>query len=309
MPEGVVCALCGHDEPELVFIGRDRLHHVRSSEFRVVRCKRCSLTYLNPRPTWLELEEFYTQDYAPHVVAAASPLQRLIRSGGVRRKVRLVQRHRTEGALLDVGCGAGDFLNMLAQSRRWELYGIEPGDRAARHAAQVTGAEILNCRLEAADFAPHSLDVITLWHVMEHLGDPRGALTMLQRWLRPDGRLIMAVPILDSVDAKLFGPYWSGYDVPRHLYTYSKATLSEMLRSCGFSPVLFDRFIGGYDAFRISLSFWIDEQVQSSSLRSFLGAMMLSPILRVLMLPYFSAVNRSGRGSTLVVVAGAGVQA
>jgi SAM-dependent methyltransferase len=296
------CALCGANETELLFVGRDRLHDV-AGEFSVVQCNNCSLVYLNPRPTWTEMEGYYPTDYAPYTQVATSPLQRLIRSGGLRRKQRLVQKQKSSGALLDVGCGAGDFIRFMAEHGAWRVSGIEPSAQAARRAEQISGAEVFCGRLEDARFAPHAFDVITMWHVMEHLYNPRDALDVLWRWLKPDGKLIVAVPVLDSIDARLFGPYWSGYDVPRHLFTYSKATLSEMLTTSGFADVRFDSFIGGYDAFRISLHFWSAERLESPRLRRIIRAVSQSLVLRLLMVPYFTVVNKLGCGSTLVATA------
>ena len=302
--EKTSCALCGSNETDLLFVGRDRLHSA-PGEFTVVQCKNCSLVYLNPRPAWTEMEGYYPTDYAPYTQLAGSPLQRLIKSGGLRRKQRLVQKQKSSGALLDVGCGAGDFIRFMAENGKWRVFGIEPSAQAARRAAQISGGEVFCGRLEDATFAPHSFDVITMWHVMEHLYDPRGALDVLRRTLKPGGKLIVAVPVLDSIDAGLFGAYWSGYDVPRHLFTYSKATLTEMLTTSGFSNIRFDSFIGGFDAFRISLHFWSDERLKSPFLRRAIRATSQSLALRLLMVPYFMIVNRLDRGSTLVAAASA----
>ena len=302
MPEDVKCALCGHDETELLFIGRDRLHNV-PGEFNVVRCRNCSMVYLNPQPAWTEMEKYYPADYAPYAQGTESPLQRLIQSGGLRRKQRLVQNHKTSGSLLDIGCGSGDFLRFMAQSGGWAVFGIEQNAQAAHSAAQISGAQVFCGRLADADYAPQSFDIITMWHVMEHLDDPRSALNTVRRWLKPDGRLVLAVPVLDSVDAKLFGPYWSGFDVPRHLFTYSVATLSRMLTIAGFASMSTESFIGGCSAFRISLGFWAEERLKSRFLLRFVRTSSHSLFFRLLMLPYFAVINKLGRGSTLVVTA------
>lgn len=301
--EAVRCALCGSDHPKLLFVGHDRLHGI-PGEFNVVQCQECSLVYLNPRPTWDEMERFYPPDYAPHNFQPSSLLQRWIRRGGLLKKRHIVQKYKTHGALLDVGCATGDFLRVMSYNGKWTLFGLEPDVESARQAAQIPGADIFCGRLEDANYPPRFFSVITMWHVLEHLYDPLNALIKLRQTLRPDGVLIMAVPVLDSVDAKLFGPYWSGYDVPRHLFTYSKITLSEMLARSGFSLIRFESFIGGYDAFRISLSFWAEEHLKARSwaLR-FVKTASRNIISRLLMLPYFGVINLLGRGSTAVVVA------
>jgi predicted SAM-dependent methyltransferase len=191
----------------------------------------------------------------------------------------------------------------MGQDGAWKLFGIEPSAQAAQRAVQETGAEVFCGSLEDAQFPAASFDVITMWHVMEHLYNPRAALGNLRRMLKSNGMLVLAVPILDSVDAKWFGPYWSGYDVPRHLFTYSMATLSEMLGTCGFTAVHMESFIGGYDAFRISLNFWAGESIKSPRLLNLVQSCSQSVGFRLLMMPYFAVINLLGRGSTLVATA------
>ena len=293
------CALCGSDNPKLLFVGYDRLHHI-PGEFNVVQCQECSLIYLNPRPAWNDMKKFYPSSYAPYI-SSSSSLQRWIHRGGLRKKRHLVRKYKPYGTLLDVGCATGDFLQMMSYDKNWKLFGLEPNPEAARQAAQISGVNIFCGRLEDAIYPSGFFSVITMWHVLEHLYEPLSALGKLRQALRPDGVLIMAVPVLDSVDAKLFGPYWSGYDVPRHLVTYSKATLLKILSQSGFSLVRFESFIGGYDAFRISLDFWAEERLKRWS--RFVQGVTRSVMFRFLMMPYFWIVNGIGRGSTAVVVA------
>lgn len=301
--ESVRCALCGSDNPELLFVGHDRLHRV-PGEFNVVRCRECCLVYLNPRPTWNEMEKYYPVDYAPYNLKPSSLLQRWIYRGGLLKKRRLVRKYKVCGTLLDVGCATGNFLQVMSQDGNWTLYGLEPDIESACQAAQISGAEVFCGRLEDADYPPGLFSVITMWHVLEHLRDPLNALAKLRWALKPDGVLIMAVPVLDSIDARLFGPYWSGYDVPRHLFAYSTATLREMLAYSGFSFLRSESFIGGYDAFRISLGFWAEECLKPWPLSlQLVQAASRSVISRFLMLPYFGVINWLGHGSTAVVVA------
>jgi len=295
----VACALCGKDNGDFLFVGRDRLHGL-SGEFDLVCCRACSLVYLDPRPSWDEARKFYPPEYAPHRVKAASWLERLIRGGGLRKKRDIVLRHKQGGSLLDVGCATGDFLSLMSEDGRWNVWGVEADPQAAGCATRVAGAEVVCGRAEDVDYPPSSFDVVTMWHVLEHLHDPKRALRRVRRALRHDGVLIVAVPVLDSVDARLFGRYWSGYDVPRHLSTFSMATLSSMLVAAGFSSINFESFIGGYDAFGISVGFWADERIRARRVRSLIRIASRSVVLRVFMVPYFAVVNFLGRGSTVV---------
>lgn len=298
----VACPLCGNRNGDFLFVGRDRLHGL-SGEFDLVRCRVCSLVYLDPRPSWDETRKFYPTEYAPHQVKPASSLDRLIRSGGLGKKRDIVLKHKRGGSLLDVGCATGDFLRLMSEHGRWSVFGVEADAQAAGCAARVSGAEVVCARAEEVNYPASSFDVVTMWHVLEHLHDPKRALRRLRRALRRDGLLIVGVPVLDSFDAMLFGRYWSGYDVPRHLSTFSMATLSSMLVAAGFSSVDFESFIGGFDAFGISVGFWADEHMRARRIRSSIRAVSRSIVLRVLMSPYFAVVNKLRRGSTVVAVA------
>lgn len=300
--ERVACGLCGRDDTRLLFVGRDRMHG-RPGEFNVVQCRRCSLVYLNPRPTWDEMQKFYPVDYAGHGFRDGSHAKQLIRRGGLHKKRQLVRRRKLGGALLDVGCGNGDFLHAMSLEGNWTLFGVEPDAEAASCAAQASGSEVFCARVEDVEHPPCSFDVVTMWHVLEHLYNPNEALTSLRRTLKPDGVLLVAVPVLDSVDARLFGPHWVGYDVPRHLFTYSVTTLSQMLASAGFSPTRVETFIGGHDAFCISLAYWAEERVKWRSVLDLVRSASQSVVSRVAMAPYYAVTKMFGRGSTVVATA------
>jgi SAM-dependent methyltransferase len=234
---------------------------------------------------------------------ATSWLGQLIRRGGLHKKREIVLRHKRGGNLLDVGCATGDFLSLMSEDGRWKVFGVETDAEAAGCAARIDGAEVWCGRAEEVEYPPSTFDVVTMWHALEHLHDPKRALTRVRRALRHDGVLVVAVPVLDSFDARFFGRYWSGYDVPRHLSTFSMATLSRMLVSAGFSSVNFESFIGGYDAFGISVGFWADDRIKARRVRSLIRIASRSLALRVLMVPYFTAANILRRGSTVVAVA------
>jgi len=301
--ETVACILCGTDNAELLFVGRDRMHGV-PGEFNVVQCRTCSLVYLNPRPSWDEIQKFYPVDYVGYNFKEAPALKKLIRRRGWLKKRQLVEKRKPGGTILDIGCGTGEFLQVMAQTGKWQVFGLEPNVHAAHYAARTTGADIFCGRLEEAEYPPYFFDVITMWHVLEHLHEPISILEKIRKMLKPDGILIVAVPVLDSLDAQIFGPYWSGYDVPRHMFTFSKTTLSKVLAASGFTSIHFDAYIGGHDAFCISLSYWADEQFGASPwLISIVRFLSRSLLFRLAMSPWYRVLNLLGLGSTAVVSA------
>jgi SAM-dependent methyltransferase len=176
-----------------------------------------------------------------------------------RRKAVLARKR--SGRLLDVGCGAGDFLHAMDRIGDWEVQGIEPGEIPAAKARQLYGLDVQVGQLEEVDIPDASFDVVTMWHVLEHVTHPRLTLQAVARVLRPDGILILACPVVDCWEARLFGPNWSGFDVPRHLYTFSRKTLRRLLVECGFSSQEVPGVVAGFNSLRISTAFWLNQHL------------------------------------------------
>ncbi len=258
--ESVACELCGADQPELLFMATDRLHGLNGL-FKVVRCSSCGLIYLNPRP--VNPQAYYPEtDYAAH---AGSKSQKhfsaaLYRSIGLRRRCQAVLARKCRGRLLDIGCGAGDFLYAMNQIAGWQTQGLEISPMAASRARSIYGLDVLVGQLGEVDIPARSFDVVTLWHVLEHLPHPRATLHEVKRILRPDGVIILACPMVDSWEAHFFGIYWAGYDVPRHFYTFSRRTLGRLLNDNGLSCEEIYSVVAGFNSLRISTAFWVNEK-------------------------------------------------
>jgi SAM-dependent methyltransferase len=153
--------------------------------------------------------------------------------------------------VLDIGCGSGFYLQQL-QQLGWDVYGVEPNPAAAAAAVELLGVPVERIQVQSADEAdwpPGHFDLITLSHVLEHLADPRRALSDIHRWLARAGRVRIWVPNVDSLEARLFGKLWFALDVPRHLVHYSPATISRMLSLTGFKV---QRLVPEYQASSLS---------------------------------------------------------
>ena len=269
--ESVNCDLCSSDQSEVVTRQRDLLLEVTNDEFTIVKCSRCGLVYLNPRPSKDLLGSYYPTVYYPPVQAKArSEFQQQAKkfstrikrwvledyygypstgSAGWSRIVRrillwpdkvlreLKGRHplpwRGEGKVLDVGCGAGGNLKTL-QDQGWEPYGIEISEVAAAHARELVTGNIHTGTLESAPFPLQSFDLILMSHSLEHLSSPVDALRLVHRLLKDDGLLVVSVPNVKSLEYKLFGRWWFQLDPPRHFYHFDKRSLSGFLRQAGF---------------------------------------------------------------------------
>jgi 2-polyprenyl-3-methyl-5-hydroxy-6-metoxy-1,4-benzoquinol methylase len=296
----VFCNCCGADDTVLAFTGRDLLHGV-PGEFTLVQCTRCRLLYMNPQLTPSELEAYYPDDYEAHVGSQKQRLgwlHRLDYNYGIDKRYRAIMGYIETGRMLDVGCGTGAFLDGMRE-RGWEVQGIEPGPRAAAYASEELDLDVQNTTLEAAQLEPASLDLVTMWNVLEHLSDPLQGLRRIRSSLRPGGLLIVAIPNLDSYDQALFGNYWAGYDLPRHLFTFPAPTMERMAQEAGFKVADRRCIYGTYHAFVYSARFAMAFHLGSEPLRALLTKLLLSYPARLLMMPACRIVDLRNRGSII----------
>ncbi len=232
------CLLCGSERAERVAAQTDRLYHTTPKEFRVIRCAECGLARLDPMPTAEELNRYYPPSYwfAPDGSAAArieEAYRRLVLRDHVRFVERALQSSKARGTLLDVGAGGGLFLGMMKE-RGFRVAALDFSQDAARVAWKQQGAPSVCALLERPPLQSGSFACITMFHVLEHLPDPRVYVAAARDLLAPDGRLVVQVPNAASWQARLLGEAWNGLDVPRHLFDFRDCDLERLLQSCGF---------------------------------------------------------------------------
>ncbi len=215
---------------------------MQAQTFRLVECSSCGFVYVNPRPVPDAISAFYqNEDYQPFVsTKQAIPLwdrlynfSRMFTIPGKRRKV---QKRKRTGSLLDVGCGTGEFLVEM-QRCGWQVDGVEKDQGAAAHASGILGREVHTQELRDCGFPRESFDVITMWHVLEHLYDPRAAIGQVAHLLRRDGLIVIAMPNISSVDARFYRENWVPLDSPRHLLHFTPATMKRLCDACGLTLV------------------------------------------------------------------------
>jgi SAM-dependent methyltransferase len=220
---------------------RDKLHvqdrSVSQETFTIQQCAACGLQLTNPRPDAGSIGKYYESDaYVSHNSGAQgliNQVYKLARYFTVRRKVALITKLNggCQGRLLDYGCGTGHFLAGARQAG-WQVTGLEPSPRARQDATARVGQPVLEPEALAA-LPAGSFDVITLWHVLEHVHTLQATLAQLVAQLAPGGRLLIAVPNPDSLDAQHYRQHWAAYDVPRHLYHFVPATMRRLLAGHG----------------------------------------------------------------------------
>jgi SAM-dependent methyltransferase len=235
------CLLCGSVDSAALFRASDRLYHTTTREFAVVRCGQCGLLRLDPQPAPDELRLYYPDNYwfAPDRTAASrfeESYRRLVLRDHVAFVERALRDSRAQGPLLDVGCGGGLFLGLMRE-RGIRGAGLDFSAEAAAIAWRRQEAPAVCAMLERAPFRAGSLAGITMFHVLEHLYDPRVYLAAARQLLAPDGRLVVQVPNAASWQSRLLGRAWNGMDVPRHLFDFRDRDVAALVESSGFEIV------------------------------------------------------------------------
>jgi 2-polyprenyl-3-methyl-5-hydroxy-6-metoxy-1,4-benzoquinol methylase len=222
-------------------------HSVSGETFQLLWDENLDLLKTHPQPALENLGRYYeSDDYISHTDGKRSFFEKIyhaVKQKALRDKISLVQRFKpTKGELLDIGAGTGDFL-VVAKNHNWNITGIEPSEKA-KSIAINKGVPFIE-RLE--DVPSHSKDVITMWHVLEHVPDVQKQIAEIKRILKPDGVIFIAVPNFNSHDAKYYGNYWAAYDVPRHLWHFSKTAIKKLfaeqdMELLNILPMKFDSF-------------------------------------------------------------------
>lgn len=274
-------------------------------EFTMQRCSQCGLMYLSPRPTPNSIAFYYPNDYTsyrPPISEERLALMRWIRQRKLQKRRLLIERYskHKNGTILDVGCATGLFLNEMIGAG-WQGYGIEPIESAADFARSHFGIEVFQGMLSDAPYPTNYFDAVTFWDVLEHTFSPKETLTQTASLLRPGGIVAISVPNWDSWERHWFGRHWQGFDPPRHLYVFTRATLTALLEEAGFTVVDWVCFMPSYFSFVISLDRWL--RVKHPRLAPIVKRITSLPGARLLFEPIFALANYLNKGSVISVFA------
>lgn len=202
------------------------------------------ITY--PQPSLDKLPSYYESvDYISHTDGNKSLFEKMyqfVKSIALKNKLKLINSQSPKGRILDIGAGVGDFLS-VCKNDGWQTIGIEPSDKA-KNIAKSKGVSFVENLSELED---NSFDIITMWHVLEHVPNLEEQITELKRLIKPNGTIIIAVPNFKSFDAKHYGQFWAAFDVPIHLWHFSKTAIQklfakEKLELIKVLPMKFDSF-------------------------------------------------------------------
>lgn len=217
--------------------------------FRLQRCGNCSLLFTNPRPDARESGRYYqTDNYVSHAASKKGLIYffyDLVKNTNLKRKLQVAEDLSKKGVLLDIGCGLGDFLNYATQ-QGWDAKGYDISEEARSHVKQKFGLEVQD--EDALNLVPDSsVDVITMWHVLEHVHLLQDRVKRIKSMLKPGGVALVAVPNSSSYDASFYKSFWDGYDVPRHIYHFNIPSMERLMQMNGLQivekrPMIFDSY-------------------------------------------------------------------
>ena len=225
-------------------------HSVSKESFDLCYDEKFDLLKTHPFPEMEKLASYYESDnYISHTDGKRNWFEKLyqvIKKKALSGKIKLIANETAKNTplrILDIGSGTGDFLFQCKKKMNWEVRGVEPNEQA-RKLSVKKGIETV-CKIE--DIGNEVFDVITMWHVLEHIPNLEEHILHIKKILKPDGLLIIAVPNFKSKDAMLYGTYWAAFDVPRHLWHFSKTSIKKIFSTFQFSlihikPMYFDAF-------------------------------------------------------------------
>jgi len=287
----ILCPVCDGNNVTLLMPVTDL--SLTGDLFEIVQCENCNLNFTYPIPDKVAIAPYYNfPEYISHTDIKKGWMNALyhkVRKLTLKQKTNWVQSLFTgyKGALLEVGAGTGAFADAMAK-KGWKVTALEPDATSRAIALNNYGINLLDIST-LENLPANSFDVITLWHVLEHVHDLKIYIHTFKKLLKHNGRLIIAIPNHTSYDARFYKNYWAAYDVPRHLYHFSPASMRFLIKSNGF--VLANLKPMWFDSFYVSL---LSEKYKKSGLLGIARAFLIGCISNLL------ALNSNAKASSII---------
>ena len=228
-------------------------YFLTQEQFEILECNECKLLFTSPCPTPDKIGSYYkSEDYLSHNEEKKGLFAKVynkVKKINIKNKFKIVTNSQQPAAssqnLLDIGCGVGDFL-LYAKEKGCKVTGIEPNEDARKIAEKKLECKIMSPE-ELQNIPDNSFDIVTMWHVLEHVADLKMEIQHLQRILKKDGKLVLALPNYKSFDAEYYKDKWAAYDVPRHLSHFSQTSIKNIfketkLQLIDIKPLKWDSF-------------------------------------------------------------------
>jgi 2-polyprenyl-3-methyl-5-hydroxy-6-metoxy-1,4-benzoquinol methylase len=234
-----MCPVCGCAHSQVLFRAASWESFARDQVYEIRRCNNCHLAFTSPTVGSEALDVFYTQglyrETRNRLYTVVEVVSRIFQWS----RLRKITREHQQGKLLDVGCGKGRFL-AYAAAHGWTVYGVEPSENGRKVARSRLGDRVVR-GLDELDLVER-FDVVTLWHVLEHVSTPVQMLRQTRPYVKPGGFVYIAMPNFASLQARLGGEHWIHLDIPRHRIHYTPDTLKYTLALAGYATLWVDHF-------------------------------------------------------------------
>lgn len=246
---------------------------VSGKQFELIYNSELELYATTPKPSKKELPKYYNSEaYISHTDAKKSLFDKtyqFVKNYTIRKKIKLINSFKTEGKeLLDIGCGTGDFI-FNAKKKSWHVTGVEPNKKAQELSiSKINDDTVIFSNLDDLMLSKkNKFNVITLWHVLEHIPDLHTYINQIQSLLKADGYLIVAVPNYKSFDAAYYQEFWAAYDVPRHLWHFSQKSIALLFKT--FKMEVIKTLPMKFDSYYVSLLSEKNKTDKSNIFRAF----------------------------------------
>ena len=247
------CPVCHESKLDKLFSVTDYL--VSKESFELLKCAGCGFIITADPPSFDLIGNYYeSEEYISHSDTAKGFFNKVyhrVRKRMLSRKYNMVKHYSgiKKGDLLDIGCGTGYFPGYM-KNKGWSATGIESDKSASQYASSKFGIDVLEMN-DISSMPSKKFDAVTLWHVLEHLYEPSGTVSMVDRILKDEGVLIIALPNNSSFDARIYRDKWAAWDVPRHLWHFNQASFSRLISETSFEIIAVRKM--PFDAFYVSV--------------------------------------------------------
>lgn len=268
------CPVCSSEQTSLLHKVKD--HFLTGEKFIIWKCDNCDFCFTIQAPGENKISEYYkSEEYISHSDTSkglTNRLYHLARQWMLRSKFNIIRKYsiKNQGKLLDIGCGTGYFAAYM-NKKNWDCIGIEADRDAKKYAEERFGLKVFGLN-DMKSFNSSEFNVVTLWHVLEHLSSPKEVLNEISRILDEKGICIIALPNTGSFDAHYYKNYWAAWDVPRHLWHFNISSFKNLIENSGLHLIAIKRM--PLDSFYISM---ISEKYRGSGI-SFLKGLLIGKI-------------------------------
>lgn len=285
------CPICNKEDIATLLHTKD--YSLTQEDFQIIQCAHCTLEYTDPVPAKDQIAPYYNfPSYISHTDTKEGIVNKMyhkVRNYTLTQKTNWIQSLFTghKGNILEVGAGTGAFADAMTK-KGWKVTALEPDATSRQKAMEKYNIALLPIE-NLNELPPSQYEIITLWHVLEHVHELEAYMKAFHNLLKPNGRLVIAVPNYTSYDAQFYKKYWAAYDVPRHLYHFSPLAMHYLAKKYKMSIV--QKIPMWFDSFYVSL---LSEKYKKTGFLGMIRAFLVGCISNL------KALQNADRGSSII---------